>query len=134
MVFRQEKKSHNKNADHCRCRNAGNSLYGSRKKKRSRFKLFKLTVHAVFLGILLLAEQKSFNRELSRERIVIENISTKFKFFALCDPFFNTLQRKLEFPKRSNKLCLSRRGDSRFGDFVVAVCVGHQWRRTVQVE
>ncbi|MCL2119493.1 MAG: transposase, partial [Planctomycetaceae bacterium] len=71
------------------------------------FGLFKLSVRGIFWGILLLAdsgyqglpalhknsripfkksknhpltaEQKSFNRELSRERIVIENINARIK-------------------------------------------------------
>ena len=42
VVFRQEKKVHNKNADHRRCRSAGNHLHDSRKGERSRFPIVQI--------------------------------------------------------------------------------------------
>ena len=95
------------------------------------FTLFKTTVRAIFWGILLLAdsgyqgllklhknsripfkksknhpltdEQKLFNRELSRERIVIENINAKIKTFKIMsERYRNRRKRRL---LRMNLVC-----------------------------
>jgi len=93
--------------------------------------LFKLTVRGIILGILLLAdsgyqgllnlhknsripykaskncpltaEQKSFNRELSRERIVIENINARIKTFKIMSERYRN--RRSRHLLRMNLIC-----------------------------
>jgi transposase len=95
------------------------------------FKLFKLSIKAIFLGILLLAdsgyqgllalhknsripykkskkhpltdEQKSFNCELSRERIDIENINVKIKTFKIMSERYRN--RRKRHLLRMNLIC-----------------------------
>jgi transposase len=95
------------------------------------FQLFKSTVQAVVFGILLLADsgyqgllalhknsripykksknhpltaqQKSFNRQLSKERIIIENINARIKTFKiLSERYRNRRKRHL---LRMNLVC-----------------------------
>ena len=95
------------------------------------FQLFKLSVRAIFLGILLLAdsgyqgllklhknsripykksknhpltsEQKSYNRELSKNRIVIENINAKIKTFKIMSERYRN--RRKRHLLRMNLVC-----------------------------
>jgi len=95
------------------------------------FQLFKLSVRAIFWGILLLAdsgyqgllklhqnsripfkksknhpltaEQKSYNRELSRDRIVIENINAKIKTFKIMSERYRN--RRKRHLLRMNLVC-----------------------------
>jgi Transposase and inactivated derivatives len=95
------------------------------------FRIFKNTVQAIILGIMLLAdsgyqgllalhknsripykrsklhpltkEQKLFNRELSQERIVIENINARIKTFKIMsEKYRNRRKRHL---LRMNLVC-----------------------------
>ena len=95
------------------------------------FQLFKLSVRAIFWGILLLAdsgyqgllklhknsripfkksknhpltaEQKSYDRELSRDRIVIENINAKIKTFKIMSERYRN--RRKRHLLRMNLVC-----------------------------
>jgi transposase len=95
------------------------------------FKLFKATIRAILWGILLLAdsgyqgllalhknscipykksknhpltaEQKWFNRELSRERIVIENINARIKTFKIMSERYRN--RRKRHLLRMNLVC-----------------------------
>jgi len=95
------------------------------------FKLFKGTVRALFFGILLLAdsgyqgllslhknsriphkrsknhplskEQKSFNRALAKERIVIENINARIKTFKIMSERYRN--RRKRHLLRMNLIC-----------------------------
>jgi transposase len=93
--------------------------------------LFKTTIQAIVWGILLLAdsgyqgllalhansripykksknhpltaEQKAFNRELSKERIVIENINAKIKTFKIMSERYRN--RRKRHLLRMNLIC-----------------------------
>jgi len=52
----------------------------------------------------LTAEQKLFNRELSRERIVIENINAKIKTFKIMSERYRN-RRKRHPPQNEPRLC-----------------------------
>jgi len=95
------------------------------------FRLFKMTVRAVILAILLLADsgyqglqslhansripykkskhhpltdaQKSLNRELSRQRIVIENINARIKTFKIMSERYRN--RRKRHLLRMNLIC-----------------------------
>ena len=95
------------------------------------FHLFKASVRAIILGILLLAdsgyqgllglhtnscipykksknnplsqEQKWFNRELSKERIVIENINARIKTFKIMSERYRN--RRKRHLLRMNLIC-----------------------------
>jgi len=96
------------------------------------FKLFKTTIRAIILGIVLLAdsgyqgllalhknsripfkksknspllaEQKLFNRELSKERIVIENINARIKTFKIMSERYRNRRRRHLL--RMNLICV----------------------------
>jgi transposase len=95
------------------------------------FKIFKVTVRAIIYGIILLAdsgyqgllalhanslipykksknhplteEQKWFNRELSKERVIIENINARIKTFKIMSERYRN--RRKRHLLRMNLIC-----------------------------